>query len=67
MNINHKWRPQKRLQEILENFNLFQHINLLIRKGTKIIDHIITKIPNKKYCILTYYCVHQSAIMMHRT
>ena len=40
-------RPQKRYQEILENFNLVQHINLPIRKGTKIINYIITNIPNK--------------------
>ena len=37
----------KRYQEILENFNFVQHINLPTRKRSKIIDHIITYIPNK--------------------
>ena len=47
INVNEPSRPKKRYQEILENFNLDQHINLPTRKGSKIIDHIITNIPNK--------------------
>ena len=42
INISEPPRPQKRYQEFLEKFNLVQHINLPTRKGTKIIDHIIT-------------------------
>ena len=34
LNVNEPPRSQKRYQEILENFNLVQHINLPIRKGT---------------------------------
>ena len=45
INVNQPSRLQKWDQEILENFNLAQHINLPTRKGTKIIDHIITNIP----------------------
>ena len=45
--VNEPSRPQKRYQEILENFNLVQHINLPTRKGSRIIDHIIANIPNK--------------------
>ena len=47
INVNEPSQPQKRYQEILENFNLVQHINLPTRKGSKIIDHIITNITNK--------------------
>ena len=47
INVNEPSQPQKRYQEILENFNLVQHINLPTRKGNKIIDHIITNITNK--------------------
>ena len=34
-------------QEIIENFHLVQRIDFTTRKGTKIIDHTITNIPNK--------------------
>ena len=47
INVNEPSRSQKWYQEILENFNLAQHINLPTRKGSKIIDHIITNIPSK--------------------
>ena len=47
INVSEPSTPQKRYQEILENFNLVQHNNLPTRKGSKIIDHIITNIPNK--------------------
>ena len=47
INVNEPSRSQKRYQEILENFNLAPHINLPTRKGSKIIDHIITNIPKK--------------------
>ena len=47
INLNKPSRPQKRYQEILEIYNLVQHINLPTRKGRKVIDHIITNIPNK--------------------
>ena len=47
INVDEPSRPQKRCQEILENFNLVQHINLPTKEGSKIIDHIITNIPNK--------------------
>ena len=41
INLNDPSRPQKRYQEILENFNFFQHISLPTRKGSKICDHIM--------------------------
>ena len=47
INLNEPSRPQKRYQEILENFSLVKHINLATRKRSKIIDHIIGNIPNK--------------------
>ena len=66
--VNEPSRPQKRYQEILGNFSLLQHINLPTRRGNKIIDHIITNIPNKiLYCILVYHRVHPLATMMRRT
>ena len=49
INVNEPSRPQKRYQGLLENLNLVQHINLQTRKGSKIIDHIITNIPNNLY------------------
>ena len=47
INVSEPSTPQKRYQEILENFNLVQQNNLPTRKGSKIIDHIITNIPTK--------------------
>ena len=47
INVNEPRRSEKRYQEILENFNLVQHINLPIRKKSQIIGHIIRNIPNK--------------------
>ena len=47
INVNKPSKSRKRHQEILENFNLVQHINLSARKRNKIIDHIITNILNK--------------------
>ena len=34
----------KRYKEVIETYNLKQHITIPSRKGTKIIDHIITNI-----------------------
>ena len=38
----------KRYKEVIETYNLKQHITIPTRKGTKIIDHIITNLQENK-------------------
>ena len=38
----------KRSKEVIETYNLKQHITILTRKGTKIIDHIVTNLQENK-------------------
>ena len=66
INVNEPSRPKKRYQEILENFNLDQHINLPTRKEVRSLT-ILLQTFQTKYCILMYYRVHQLATMMHHT
>ena len=50
MNIDYL-RPSialKRYREVIENLNFKQHITMPTRKGTKIIDHIITNLQENK-------------------
>ncbi|XP_057299344.1 uncharacterized protein LOC130629967 [Hydractinia symbiolongicarpus] len=50
--ISIKWSGQekestKRYKDILNSYNLYQHVNKPTRKGATLIDHIITNIPGK--------------------
>ena len=38
----------KRYKEVIETYNVKQHITITTRKGTKIIDHIITNLQKNK-------------------
>ena len=42
------WVALKWYKEVIETYNLKQHITIPTRKGTKIIDHIITNLQENK-------------------
>ena len=55
----------KRYKDVIETYNLKQHITIPTRKGTKIIDHIITNLQENKL-ITTNVLPYPTVTMMHR-
>ena len=47
IDIKEDFNIQKQYTELLNNFNLVQHMQLPTRKGKKSIEHTITNIPNE--------------------
>ena len=56
---------QKRYIEVLETYDLNNHILKATRIGKKLIDHIISNIQQTKFFIQMYYRVRQSVITTH--
>ena len=55
----------KRYKEAIETYNHKYHITIPTRKGTKIIDHIITNLQENKL-ITTNVLPYPTVTMMHR-